>query len=113
MNFITKLNEDFELYYEDLEIEVSDGNYDWSCGAYGTTTEYKNVTYEIDGGEAIEFIMELLEKKYPSLYKRISEFDDEQFEAYFSDDKIQKYIDKFYQQFLDKFEDRARDWASY
>ena len=105
------LKEDFELYYNDLEFEVSDGNYDWSCGAYGEMTVSKDVSYEIDGGEAIEFILEILEKRDPILYKKITNLTDEEFDAYFTDEKIQKFIDKFYQRFLDKFEDRAKEYA--
>lgn len=107
-----RLVEDIELYYSDLEFEVSDGEYDWSCNAYGEKTVSKDVTYSADEGEIIDIILEQLEKNDPVFYYKLTKMSDEEFEAYFTEERLNKYIEKYEDLIYDRFIERAREYGA-
>lgn len=106
-----KLTESVELYYSNLEFEVSDGNYDWSTGTYGDKTVSKDFEYNADEDDVIEFLMTILEEIDPITYYKLSECSDKEFNEYF-DKNLDQLVEKYYEQLLDHFEDKAKAKAA-
>jgi Sec7-like guanine-nucleotide exchange factor len=106
------LKEEIELYYDDLEFEVSDGHYDWDTGTYGDKTVSSSLEYSIEEWEAVDALLEILEKKDPALYDELSEMNDPDFEKFMSDEKINELVEKYYDDILEYFEDDAKEYAA-
>lgn len=106
-----KLVEDIELYYNDLEFEVSDGNYDRSIGSYGDKTVSQDFKYDADENDVIEFLLTILKEIDPVTHYRLSKCSNEAFNHYF-DKNLDQLVEKYYEQLLDYFEDKAKAKAA-